>query len=101
MSRLMFDRVRLNLRILPRRRSSWLNRSPYVVPGWMSATDVVPVATGAGFGNRPSDAATSVFGAAYVAAYSIPGILWYDAPNCTSIFGTVYEPRNFTCGSHF
>jgi hypothetical protein len=28
-------------------------------------------------------------------------MLWYAAPSCTSTFGTVYEPRNFTCGSHF
>src|SRR6187401_1489453 len=53
---------------------------------------------------RPPSAtglARSVFGAAYDAAYSTPGILWNEAPICTSIFGTVYEPRNFTCGSQF
>ena len=31
----------------------------------------------------------------------MPGMLWNDAPICTSTFGTVYDPRNFTCGSHF
>src|SRR5688500_6535516 len=31
----------------------------------------------------------------------MPGMLWNEAPSCTSIFGTVYEPRNLICVSQF
>src|SRR5687767_6668456 len=71
----------------------------------MRLTDVVPVATPP-LGSRPrppwaTGLARSVLGAAYDAEYSTPGMLWNEAPICTSIFGTVYDPRNFTWGNQF
>src|SRR5204862_167033 len=63
---------------------------------------VVEAVGAALIGRRPSAGRmTPEFDAGRFAAISTPGMLWNDAPSCTSIFGTVYEPRNFTCGSHW
>src|SRR5262245_34320419 len=79
-----------SLTILVTRASTWLNRSPYIVPGEMSATvAVLPEASG-----RPSDGCTSAFGAAQLAVISGPGALWNVPLSCTS-HGSGYDTANF------
>ena len=50
---------------------------------------------------RPSDCAASAVDATKFACTSGPGTLCIDPLTCTSMRGTVYDPRNFTCVRNF
>src|SRR5262245_26300294 len=87
-------RVPANRKILPNRRSSWLNRLSYSEPGATTSTVVfcaLPERL------RPSDGAITEFGYTTDAVTSGPGRFWYAAAICTSNRGTVYVPSSFTC----
>ena len=54
-------------------KSTWFNRSPYIVPGSTSWTVDVPASPAAR--SRPSDGTTCEFGTTAVATIGVPGML--------------------------
>ena len=73
----------------PNRKSSWFNRSPYIVPGSTRFTDTFAAPPERG---RPSDGAISALVAVKVAAISGPGTFWNVPLTCTPTTGSVYDP---------
>src|SRR2546421_5769081 len=84
----MFARLRPALRSLPKRRSSWLSRSPKSVPGEtrLTVTFAEPPDSG-----RPSDGWIDAFGALKFAAIWGPGMLCNVPLTRTSMRGIVYD----------
>ncbi|MNC89359.1 hypothetical protein D3C83_52810 [compost metagenome] len=86
MSNPTFVRVRPNLRILAKRRSNWLTRSPYSVPGSIRLTVIVFPATPAYGRFSPT---VAEFGAAQFAARAAPWSLRIVPATSTSTLGIV------------
>src|SRR5688500_9295601 len=82
-------RVRPNRRILAKRRSNWLTRSPYNVPGSIRLTLIVVPPMPANGRFKPT---VAVFGAVQLAARLPPWSLRIVPATCTSIFGIMYDP---------
>src|SRR5262245_11331384 len=70
-------RTPFSLNFFETRRSSWFQRSPYCVPGEISAT--VAVARAPADKLRPSDGAIKALGTLYDAVIAGPGLLWNEA----------------------
>src|SRR5471032_2418872 len=94
-SKLAVVRERPNLRTLPTRKSIWLTRSPYNVPG--ETRLIVSVAVAPADSARPSDGTISALVYVRFAASAGPGMLWYVPLTSTSTFGIVYELSNLIC----
>src|SRR5437773_325905 len=94
MSMLGVIRILSNRSVLPKRRSSWFRRSPYIDCGATRPT----IASGAlRLRLRPSDGAMAPFRYTLLAVICGPGTLWNVPLMSTSIFGNVYVPLSFTC----
>ena len=79
------------LKIFVSRRSNWLKRSPYQVPGGMTSTSMVPCVCGRPFTSVSPPKTISAMRAGPGWFCSVAAI-WMS-------YGRVYDPRNFTCVS--
>src|SRR5215510_2410416 len=81
-------RLRPNRKSLLNRRSTWLSRSPYIVPG---ATRFTTTVVRPPDNPRGNDFMTSAFEPTYNALIGGPAMLWNVPDNRTSTRGIVYD----------